>query len=126
MIDWLILAVVLLSAAIIWMKLNWGDLNGFGWCALVIVVVWSMWHWRDTPEESAAKEAKKAAELLARQTPHVIREADGCKVYEFERGGRAHFFTRCPATTDTETTWSEFCGKNCTRQKSSNIIVENK
>ena len=126
MIEWALLGLALLCAALTYMKFSdYGDLDGFGWFALVIVVIWSMWHWRDTPEESAAKKAREAAELKARQTPRVVREADGCKVYAFERGGRDHYFTRCPATTDTETNWTESCGKNCTSHKAENIITEN-
>ena len=124
MIEWVILGLLLL-VVVLFSAWAW-DLEGV-WVLIGIVVMgWSMWHWRDTPEESAAKEARQAAQKLARETPHVVREADGCKVYAFERGGRDHYFTRCPAATDTETTWSEFCGKNCRREKSSNIIVENK
>ena len=51
------------------------------------------------------------------QTPHVIREADGCKVYAFKSGDRYHYFTRCPdSRTTTESSW-EACsqsGKNRT------------
>jgi hypothetical protein len=124
MIEWVILGLLLV---IVVLFSAWA-FDGEGvWALIGIVVIgWSMWHWRDTPEESAAKEAQKAAEKLARETPRVIREADGCKVYAFEKSGREHFFTRCPATTDTETTWSESCGKNCRREKSSNILTENK
>lgn len=42
------------------------------------------------------------------QTPHVIREADGCKVYAFKSGDRYHYFTRCPdSRTSTESSWEE-------------------
>lgn len=126
MIEWVLLGLALFAAMLIWMKLNDDELEGFPWLALVIIIPWSFWHWRDTPEEAAAKDAKKAAELLVRQTPHVVREADGCKVYAFERGGRDHYFTRCPSTTDTETNWTESCGKNCTHHKSENIVTRNK
>lgn len=127
MIEWVVLGLVLLASALIYMKVSYfGDLDGFLWIAACIVALWSFWHWRDTPEESAAKDAKVAAERKARETPKVIREADGCKVYAFERHGRDHYFTRCPATTDTETNWTESCGKNCTRHKTDNIITENK
>ena len=41
-------------------------------------------------------------------TPHVIREADGCKVYAFKAGEKYHFFTRCPnSKTATEKAWED-------------------
>ncbi len=119
-------AILALALAVAWLAvLYFWDGDGAIFVLLVVVACWSMWHWRDTPEEKAAKWAQEAAQRRARETPHVVREADGCKVYAFERGGRDHYFTRCPATTDTETTWKESCGKNCTRQKAENIVTEN-
>lgn len=54
------------------------------------------------------RKARAEAEQRSRTTPHVVREADGCKVYAFERGGRDHYFTRCPASrTVTEGSWEE-------------------
>lgn len=85
-----------------------------------------MWYNRDTPEQAAAKEAAEAAARVVRETPHVIREADGCKVYEFEAQGRNHYFTRCPATTSTERNYTVSCGKNCTTVKQETIITDNK
>jgi hypothetical protein len=53
-------------------------------------------------------ERERDEEIRRRQTPHVIREADGCKVYAFEAGARWHYFTRCPdSRTSTESTWEE-------------------
>ena len=34
-------------------------------------------------------------------TPHVVREADGCKVYAFKAQERYHYFTRRGSTTTT-------------------------
>jgi hypothetical protein len=70
-------------------------------------------------------ERKKQAQEKADATPHVIREADGCKVYAFKSGGSYHYFTRCGSTVTTERTYTENCGKNCTRQKSEVIVTEN-
>lgn len=51
----------------------------------------------------------------AQATPHVVKEADGCKVYAFVSEGRMHYFTRCPnSSTVTESSKSVSCGKNCT------------
>lgn len=65
-----------------------------------------------------ANQAQQAADRAARQTPHVIREVDGCKVYAFEADGRMRYFTRCPGDrTTTESSWTESCGKACTRTR---------
>jgi hypothetical protein len=72
-----------------------------------------------------ASEREKRAQEKADATPHVIREADGCKVYAFKSGGTYHYFTRCGATVTTERIYAENCGKNCTKQKSEVIVTEN-
>ena len=36
----------------------------------------------------------------------------GCTVYRFYDGGHARYFTDCKG----QTSWSETCGKNCTRE----------
>ncbi|HEX5126379.1 MAG TPA: hypothetical protein VFW00_06540 [Rhodocyclaceae bacterium] len=66
----------------------------------------------------------EAIRARAAATPHVIREADGCKVYEFSAAGRDHYFTRCGAVVTTEKTGSESCGKNCTRPTSEIIVTK--
>ncbi len=54
---------------------------------------------------------QQAANDLAERTPHVIRQADGCKVYAFKSGEMYHYFTRCPnATTVTDRTYEECTG----------------
>jgi hypothetical protein len=73
---------------------------------------------------SRANDARNEAEARARQTPHVIREADGCKVYAFERGGVEHYFTRCGEQVSTERNYKEACGKGCTKQKQETIVTE--
>lgn len=53
----------------------------------------------------------------ADQTPHIVREADGCKVYAFKSGDRWHFFTRCPnATTVTDTAYEHCTGTGKSRR----------
>jgi hypothetical protein len=71
-------------------------------------------------DSERAQEAQKRAD----ETPHVIREADGCKVYAFKSGDNWHYFTRCGSTVTTERNWTEKCGKNCTTHKSESIATE--
>lgn len=66
-------------------------------------------------ERNREEEARKAAAQRARETPRVIREFDGCKVYQFEAAGRERFVTRCPDKTTTSWERKEYCGKGCTR-----------
>jgi hypothetical protein len=58
--------------------------------------------------DERARHEREAAERV----PHVIREADGCKVYAFKSGEATHFFTRCGSHVTTDRTYSESCGKN--------------
>lgn len=127
MIEWMFLLLALIVIGLLVDKIDpWADLGTYLFWGVIVCVFWAMWHWRDTPEEKALYAAQQAAERLKRETPHVIREADGCKVYAFESGGRDHFFTRCPASTDTETTWTENCGKGCRKEMSDHIVQGNK
>jgi len=73
-------------------------------------------YWREHERERSEQEH-------AEDKPHVIREADGCKVYAFKSSGSYHYFTRCGEAVTTERTYSEACGKNCTRQKSEVIVT---
>lgn len=69
-------------------------------------------------------EKERIAAARARATPHVIREADGCKVYAFHDGDRDHYFTRCPdSKTTTESSYTVHCGKNCNRTEVESIEV---
>jgi hypothetical protein len=68
--------------------------------------------------EQAARDAQDRADA----TPHVIREADGCKVYAF-KSGDWHYFTRCGATVTTERNWTERQGKR-TVAKQETIVTE--
>lgn len=54
-------------------------------------------------EVAAAREAAERREA----TPHVVREADGCKVYAFKSGERYHYFTRCKEMVTTDSSWEE-------------------
>ncbi len=78
--------------------------------AVVTVVALAIFGAKSCAESEWFQRKKQEADELqrSRQTPHVIREADGCKVYAFESGGRFHYFTRCPESrTTTESTWEE-------------------
>jgi hypothetical protein len=41
---------------------------------------------------------------------------EGCTVYRFNDGGNNRYFTNCQGSTS----WTESCGKNCTRQMNIN------
>jgi hypothetical protein len=69
-------------------------------------------------------ERADAAQALAERTPHVIREADGCKVYAFKGDGVYHYFTRCGSTVTTDHQYTESCGKKCTTTKTESITTE--
>lgn len=72
--------------------------------------------WFKNAQSEAAQRWKE------QQTPHVVREVDGCKVYAFERGGYDHYFTRCPGSiTTTESSRSVSCGKGCTKIETESI-----
>lgn len=77
----------------------------------------------DDTEFMKAQHKAQAEEAQREATPHVIREADGCKVYAFKTD-IYHYFTRCGSTVTTETRWSQACGKNCTKQMSDTIVTE--
>lgn len=74
--------------------------------------------------QDAAREAQERAD----ETPHVIREADGCKVYAFKSGDNWHYFTRCSdGSVTTERNWTESHqqGKQTvTEHKSETIVTE--
>ena len=71
-------------------------------------------------------ERKQAAQEAADRQPHVIREADGCKVYAFKSGDNWHYFTRCAGgTVTTERNWTESHrqGKQTVTEHKSETIV---
>lgn len=65
--------------------------------------------WLMVFSESAQQDQREQiAQDAADRKPHVIREADGCKVYAFKSEGIWHYFTRCPASrTTTESSRQE-------------------
>ena len=69
--------------------------------------------WRAGERAIAERERRES-------TPHVVREADGCKVYAFKAQERCHYFTRCGSTTTTSSSW-ESCNtsgkvRSCKRE----------
>lgn len=93
----------------------------FVWAAIVAACAFGVYkcatsEWFE--EEGRAEQAARRAE----ETPHIIREADGCKVYAF-KSGEWHYFTRCGATVTTDRTYTESCGKNCRRSKTETIVT---
>lgn len=74
-----------------------------------------------------ADRIRETKELKIRETPHAIRAADGCTVYEFEKDGSTHFFTRCALRTSTIRSYKEQCGPSLKTKcdKTEEIITEN-
>lgn len=63
-------------------------------------------------EEDRLKEEQDKRNRL----PHVVREADGCKVYAFLSGDRYHYFTRCSNDrVTTESSYEECTGSGKSR-----------
>lgn len=104
---------------IAWMCLQ--EDSGFG--LILCLCLGGFWFWcaydNNKPETIAAKAAEERAKVEERrrqETPHVVREADGCKVYAFKSGDRWHYFTRCPnAVTVTDTAYEHCTGSGKTR-----------
>jgi hypothetical protein len=91
-------------------------------CTLVGAVVFGMVQCEGT-EYMKSHRAKAVADEKRKSTPHVIREADGCKVYAWYDGAW-HYFTRCSSVVTTERSYTESCGKSCTKKKSEVIVTE--
>lgn len=110
-----LLAVLFLFIATVVGFLTDAD-NGWNAFALLLIVWFGTLIYRATTDEEWAKErakehAAEAAQRRANETPHVVREADGCKVYAFMAGDRWHYFTRCPnAVTVTDTAYEQCTG----------------
>lgn len=124
MIAWVFCGVVLL----LFLWISWAEDSPGTFVVLAIITVGitscnqSEWH-----QSSKRKNDMIEAEQERRQaTPHVIREADGCKVYQFKNAGYYHYFTRCKGSdvVTTEKIGSERCGKNCTRRTSEVITTK--
>lgn len=116
----------LIAVAIIWAAYKIDELGSLIVLSIIAILVvgcnqsdWWQAYAKEI-EDTAAVERKAAA------TPHVIREADGCKVYAFSAEGREHYFTRCPANTVTEASYTQNCGKACTKVVVETIPTENK
>ena len=110
--GWLLLGVVLLSFFWGWVK----DDEEVGFTVFVILLIcwfaFLIYRYNTDVEwiaERAAEERSKQAERVRQETPHVIREADGSKVYAFKSVGRWHYFTRCPGEVVTTDTAYEQC-----------------
>ncbi|WP_146215079.1 hypothetical protein [Rivihabitans pingtungensis] len=74
---------------------------------------------------SEPEKNRRAQEEQARRTPHVIREADGCRVYAFEDGGHQHYFVRCGNDRTTTHRQYDDCrqsGKSSSCKKSFEVI----
>ena len=62
----------------------------------------------DLETERNTRYNQERLQRTANEKPHVIREADGCKVYTFLVGDRYQFFTRCKdGNVSTENNWKE-------------------
>lgn len=120
-----ILAIIILISTIIGIKTDSGPgCAAFIWMLLVWLIGFMIYDTKYDQQAIAdrqAEAAREAAQRKANETPHVVREADGCKVYAFLSGDRYHYFTRCPdSKTTTDTSWdechSEMVGKVSTRK----------
>lgn len=74
-------------------------------------------------EWSKNRDKERLEEERQKRIPRPLSTTDGCTVYAFTNEGRTHYFTRCGSKVETETTWTENCGKNCTKQMSGNITT---
>jgi len=72
-----------------------------------------------TSESEESKEKR-----IAETKPHVYAEVDGCTVYKWLADGRNHYFTRCSTKVTTESKYSEYCGKACSRERTETIETE--
>jgi hypothetical protein len=83
----------------------------------------AMFYWAAFSDGAKRNAAERDAQDRADATPHVIREADGCRVYAF-KAGDWHYFTRCnDGGVTTERRWTERQGKQTIRR--SETIVTN-
>jgi hypothetical protein len=90
----------------------------------LVSFVAALFYWAIFSDGAKERAAERAAQERSDATPHVIREADGCKVYAF-KSGDWHYFTRCTdGSVTTERNWSERNGKQ-TVHKSETIVTEN-
>lgn len=127
MIEWILLAAGVIIVILVAAHFEW-DNGSFFFILVVVITAWSMYHWRDTPEEHTIKVQEKIREDAERERPRKINEVDGCSIYTFYRisDGRNHYFTKCSDKVTTESSHTESCGKNCTKQVTETIVTEKK
>lgn len=97
---------------------EWETFSGFVLLGIAVGVGYWGFHEADpqTSIDRAEENRVKAAKEAADRQPHVVREADGCKVYAFKSGDRWHYFTRCPnAHTVTDTAYEQCTGSGKSR-----------
>lgn len=127
MLEWILLLTIVGIVILLAVHFEWD--NGTFFLILIVVIgSWALYHWRDTPEESAAKVQERIREQTERERPQKINEIDGCSIYTFYRisDGRNHYFTRCSDKVTTESSHTESCGKNCTKQVTETIVTDKK
>jgi hypothetical protein len=114
--------LVMVVAAVVTAVAVYQDWDKTALLALIVLVVSAVascqnseWHQRS--------EAERAEQERRNAIPHVIREADGCKVYAWKGGDSYHYFTRCgpKETVTTERHYTVKCGhknqQNCDRKE---------
>lgn len=119
-----------LGVIVLWFiaaMLFWGAVKALeddeGFAAFMMLLIgtgFGFWGFHEadpqTPLDRAKEDNRKAEIRKQKETPHVVREADGCKVYAFLSGDRWHYFTRCPdSTTVTDTAYQHCTGSGKTR-----------
>jgi hypothetical protein len=93
---------------------------------LVALIVFGV-HSCETSEWKREFDANVKARESAERVPRLFSEGGGCKVYVFTEAGRDHYFTECPGKqVTTDASYSESCGKNCTRNKIETIATQPK
>lgn len=118
---WAIVVAVVLVFGFLWLRYE----SGFcGFVALATLVVSGVVACENS-DWNKRQEAERAEQERREAIPHVIREADGCKVYAW-KGGDWHYFTRCSPgdTVTTERHYRESCGKNKTCDRKEITVTE--
>ena len=120
MLEWILLVVLVALILLMAVHYEW-DNGTFFFMLAVVIIPWSIYHWRDTPEEHDAKMKAYIEEQEEKKRPVKITEADGCSVYQFYAEGRNHFFTKCNDKVTTESSYTS--GKTT---KTETIVTETK
>lgn len=127
--EGIFLALLTVGFVFVWSSLKYdGEIGAIGnlvW-GLITITCGALAYNNLGEEAVAHKHAIEQAQTEARRKDRIPRfysdAPDGCKVFTFKPEDRWLYFTRCPgAKTSTETTWTESCGKNCTRTASQTI-----